>query len=618
MDKTPVGVNPSGLTQLINNLGRDCLPDQFLREFVKNSIEAIQKTEKGKGTIVVDVNWVDWHFSDKKMLKISFTDNGTGMSPEQMEKLVSQLASSGDVKSKHINYGVGAKISALSRNPAGLKYESWQNGKGYMILTYYDETSNTYCLERFKDEHGKYFNYMELDDEVKPQDIKDHGTRVTLFGKSIEDDTMRLPREVRGTKEFWQLFYLNTRFFDIPNDITLKVRTGYYYELEKAKFNSKKNSIDDPAKSNCLRIVKGHKFSLDRNTLKKGSKGSVDLSDATAHWWILNPERKTNSREFLVGQCGLLKDDEIFDLSYGSGNQACDFGLIFSFKNVALLIEPNSDYEQDTARRSVVGKDGSALPWEKWQNEFKSKMPEELVKFEKEAADKLGSNDYTDNLKDKLKDLLKFFKLGKYKKNPGGSIFVTDEEIESESGNVLLGNNKRQKKITSSPGKKHGEIKEMLSMYEKKSQTKGNRVEADPYPEVKWVSLSEGTRDETEMVDRAARYHKNLNIVRANRDFSGFETVKQNFLDTYGKLNPNAPEIIINAIEEQFTMQLMEVVAGANQLEGRVHWTVEDCEKALSEEALTTAVSVRSNIIERANRVIKTKLKIDKSINITE
>jgi len=245
-------------------------------------------------------------------------------------------------------------------------------------------------------------------------------------------------------------------------------------------------------------------------------------------------------------------------------------------------------------------------------------MPEELVKFEKEAADKLGSNDYTDNLKDKLKDLLKFFKLGKYKKNPGGSIFVTDEEIESESGNVLLGNNKRQKKITSSPGKKHGEIKEMLSMYEKKSQTKGNRVEADPYPEVKWVSLSEGTRDETEMIDRAARYHKNLNIVRANRDFSGFETVKQNFLDKYGKLNPNAPEIIINAIEEQFTMQLMEVVAGANQLEGRVHWTVEDCEKALSEEALTTAVSVRSNIIERANRVIKTKLKIDKSINITE
>ena len=70
MEKTPVGVNPHGLTQFINNLGRDCLPDQFLREFVKNSVEAIQKTKEKKGTIVVDANWVNWHFSDKKYLAL--------------------------------------------------------------------------------------------------------------------------------------------------------------------------------------------------------------------------------------------------------------------------------------------------------------------------------------------------------------------------------------------------------------------------------------------------------------------------------------------------------------------------------------------------------------------
>ena len=37
-----------------------------------------------------------------------------------------------------------------------------------------------------------------------------------------------------------------------------------------------------------------------------------------------------------------------------------------------------------------------------------------------------------------------------------------------------------------------------------------------------------------------------------------------------------------------------------------------DYEKAISEEALTTAVSVRSNIIERANREIRNKLRIDR------
>ena len=35
----PTEVNPSGLTALIENLGRDCHPTQFLREFAKNAIE---------------------------------------------------------------------------------------------------------------------------------------------------------------------------------------------------------------------------------------------------------------------------------------------------------------------------------------------------------------------------------------------------------------------------------------------------------------------------------------------------------------------------------------------------------------------------------------------------
>ena len=31
------------------------------------------------------------------------------------------------------------------------------------------------------------------------------------------------------------------------------------------------------------------------------------------------------------------------------------------------------------------------IPWEKWQNEFKSKISKEIQEFEKEAADKLKS-----------------------------------------------------------------------------------------------------------------------------------------------------------------------------------------------------------------------------------
>ena len=57
MDKlVPTKVADSGLTALIDRFGRDCPPTQYIREFIRNSIEAIQRTKK-PGTIYVDVNW---------------------------------------------------------------------------------------------------------------------------------------------------------------------------------------------------------------------------------------------------------------------------------------------------------------------------------------------------------------------------------------------------------------------------------------------------------------------------------------------------------------------------------------------------------------------------------
>ena len=44
-----------GLTKLIQRLGRDCAPTQFVREFTMNCIEAVQRT-KQSGRVLVDAN----------------------------------------------------------------------------------------------------------------------------------------------------------------------------------------------------------------------------------------------------------------------------------------------------------------------------------------------------------------------------------------------------------------------------------------------------------------------------------------------------------------------------------------------------------------------------------
>ena len=57
---------------------------------------------------------------------MSFIDNGDGMKDEQMLLLLNIPSASGSKNNEHQNYGVGAKISAMAHNHAGILYESYQ------------------------------------------------------------------------------------------------------------------------------------------------------------------------------------------------------------------------------------------------------------------------------------------------------------------------------------------------------------------------------------------------------------------------------------------------------------------------------------------------------------
>jgi hypothetical protein len=73
-------VNPQGLSALIRNLGRDCPPTQYLREFLKNAIEACQRTTESNCQITIDLN--PEVLETQNLYKIAFTDNGDGMTGE--------------------------------------------------------------------------------------------------------------------------------------------------------------------------------------------------------------------------------------------------------------------------------------------------------------------------------------------------------------------------------------------------------------------------------------------------------------------------------------------------------------------------------------------------------
>jgi Histidine kinase-, DNA gyrase B-, and HSP90-like ATPase len=109
--------------------------------------------------------------SGGRVRKLSVTDTGTGMTPEQLRRYINQLASSGREQSGVGNFGVGAKIAAGSRNPHGLEYRSWCRGQGALVC-FKRHPNGRWGLEpqRWKDGHTDY--WRPLGEADKPSALR--------------------------------------------------------------------------------------------------------------------------------------------------------------------------------------------------------------------------------------------------------------------------------------------------------------------------------------------------------------------------------------------------------------------------------------------------------------
>ena len=586
-------VADSGYTKMLERFARECPKNQFLREFVKNGVQAIQRhisetnQHNYKGQIEVDVNW--YHKDLSGLTKISFTDNGIGMSGDEMIKYVNDLSSSSDISADHTNYGFGAKVAAAIMNKIGIQYESWQNGKGHMVIFYYDKKEKQYGLYQFNDD-GDYKYYIPITNEVKPSIIKDHGTRVTLLGNTEESDTYDNDyHDIKATKESWVLSYLNKRFFHVPDNISIKARVGHYRSKEDTRHNFMLN-------------VGGLRKTLEKYTK---SKGTVNLSDADVEWRILDENRKGHGREFVTGHTAVIHEDEIFDISQGVGNKAIQFGIIVGYQNISLIIKPKTNnYVQNTTRDRIILQGEDELPWETWQNQFQSKFPSELDKYIKDTMSSVSKEDNSKSIKDRLKELRKHFAISKFKKSKNGKYLVNEDDlVENYVGGSEAIKSKGGKNGTKKgPGNSAGLLAELISLQTNEEGIRAEKATPDPYPDVKWISISDNIIDENEIIDRAAVFREKENVVFANKDFMGFVDVQKHFMEEF----PTLPvENVTKIIRDVFAQQLMETIAGAVTLKNRQYWEPDDYDKAISPEALTISVASRYYFFREIKRKLK-------------
>ncbi|MGQ0741451.1 MAG: ATP-binding protein [Alphaproteobacteria bacterium] len=598
----PMTVHKVGF--LLDRLGQDCSPLQYLRELTQNAIEAVQRNG-APGQVIWDVDWISYDLGGGPM-KLCVVDTGDGMTGDEMIRLINQLSSSGSQQSITGNYGVGAKIAAATKSPAGVIYQSWKNGEGSMVQLEKNAATGEYGLRQWELKDGTYSHHVPLDEAVRPAEIGAHGTKVILLGMKSSDNTIAPPADAASPSR-WISKYLNTRYFEFPAGFTIKAREGW---------DSPRTDKD----RNLLRTITGQKPYLDQHAIASGTE---QLSNARAHWWILKDEPAiSNNSGFIesAGHVAALYQNELYDRATARAGTALlqRFGILFGYRFVVLYVEPVSEKDEtlttNTARTTLL-LSGEKLPWEEWAYEFREKMPKKLADFVNEKAAALTEKDYVSTIRERLKTLMDLYKVTRYRPAPAG-VYLSDQSSSVRIGRSQLsalksdggsGNSRDAK--TSGGGQRDGEVGNIYHLFEKKGGVLSDKSASDPFPIVKWVSTENDTRTADDgMEDKAATFLPAQNTLLINADFRVFKDMIVRLCkekDMAGGLGVQS--VVDEVVHQWFEQALIETVLGIQQLKGSKEWAQDEIDKALSPEALTSAVMQRYHVYIACRRDLGAK-----------
>jgi hypothetical protein len=367
--------------KLLEFMARAVPPDQYLREFIQNAIDALMRalTDGEHGKIRIS--------KDKQYPNKIVISNSTPADPFS-KKIVSEnlltLAHSGH--NQATNHGSGSKLAYLPSNNMGILFRSRAMMLAWQMWVN-PETSavelRVFELEGDDPSDVEEAIYLPLgEDEFT---FEDSETEVVLLGSDDAEDTwLKTTQDVGRNKQaasagYVLLSYLNHKYWDIPDSIDLIV---HIYDQEG---NEKE-----------LRYVHGLKDLKN----KQDVKGSIPLSNGMIiHYYALKSARGKKSAHSLAGTVGFLHENEIFrqrELTKSAIKKLMmEAGVYVRHTDVMLLIEvPSRLGWQQTIERTQLTKNGDKITsnLSDYLEEFRSKFPQDLKDWMETHMPNLDSN----------------------------------------------------------------------------------------------------------------------------------------------------------------------------------------------------------------------------------
>ena len=572
-------------TFLLERLGSECTDLQGLRELTVNGLDAIAALGDGaSGRVVWDLDWQRFDASGGRVRKLSVTDTGTGMTPEHLREYINQLASSGREQSASGNFGVGAKVAAGSRNPHGLEYRSWHHGQGARVC-FKRHPDGRWGLEPQRWPDGRSDFWRALDEQDKPWLLRgqDHGTQVLLLGRYERHDTTQPADSVTEGRRQWITRYLNGRFVRLPEQVEVLV--------------AEQHGHDQPGK---LRRIHGERHHLQQRAI---AAGVVELSDAIAHWWVLDDDHRARRREsslwFATGHTAAVYCDELYDIlpqTRGGYGRLQDFGIRFGYERVVLHLEPHVQpgRVQCNTARTLLLLDHEPLPWARWGEEFAAAMPAEILQLQERAAS-AEAVPRQEAIRQRVTAILPLYRLSRYRP----SARPRQAPIQPGTGKRNL---PPETTITGPAASRRQTAADAAAAPDPDEPPRDGLTEptvADPdheqeshptvsLPDVAGISARDGSRATGDLEDQAARYHVDRHELTINADFRAITDLIAHWYDRYRRV-AGARTVIEGQVREWCEQILVEVVLAARSST----WSPEQLDALLSPTSLTAALLPR-------------------------
>lgn len=561
---------------LIENLGKDAGELQYLRELVQNGIESIGRAKRTDGRIDIDFEEVEG------VKKLRITDNGIGMTADEVRDNINRLSASGGTQAFDKNFGIGAKITAAVRNPHGVIYKAWKDGDGSITTLGRQDGRYGRLGYRASTDDTVYYS-LPLPESDKHPIIEMSGVSVVLLGRSQDEDTTSAPAGAELPSQ-WVAAFLERRYFEVPNGINIKVlRPVEIYDAGR----DKRRAISD--------TIRGQRYYLDKHSEFRGRLKIAESADVW--WWVLSDVivaggKTWNNR----GHVASIYQGELYEVRAGASRSSAlkDFGIYAGHGRIVIYVEPLNVLGANTSRSSLILNGGLPVDYAEIGGSFADRMPGELAAFMSgQVSSEQG--DHRKSILKNLKEVEQALDEARFRRSKKGK----PESVEPETGGrpalntepaterPRSGGTSRPQDVTGRVGNEY--LRRAREEMERRIQVK--RVDSDPLPTVVWDD--EG---QTVAAGRAATYTRATHVVTANPKFDFYlDLLEWSREEAKSRLGTDIDEdtlkkICQDEVRRWFEEALSQAVVVLRPMAQSEKWGPNVFETGLSDEGLTAAV----------------------------